>query len=127
MLNSSIRPIDRTLSGATTSSQSRLGSNGNEGVLHIPQSSGITGALPSDCLLTYTGHLLEGGSYSSTEIQTVYSTAPANWVDTRMSLTRYKFSNILVHASLWHICHATEEVQIRGKWIKFQEDCFEED
>ena len=30
-------PMDRTLSGATTLGQSRPGSNGNKGVLHIPQ------------------------------------------------------------------------------------------
>ena len=35
----SIWPIDRNLSGATTPGQSGPGSNGNEGVLHIPQSS----------------------------------------------------------------------------------------
>ena len=41
---SSISPIDRTLSGATTIGQSGLWSNGNKGVLRIPQSSCITGA-----------------------------------------------------------------------------------
>ena len=40
---SSILCIDRTLSGATTLSQSGPGSNSSEGVLHIPQSSSITG------------------------------------------------------------------------------------
>ena len=39
---SSICPIDRTLSGATTPGQSELGSDGNKEVLHIPQSSRIT-------------------------------------------------------------------------------------
>ena len=58
MLNSSIRPIDRTLSGATRLSQSQPKSDGNEGVLHIPQSSSITGALPSDCFKSYLGHSL---------------------------------------------------------------------
>ena len=57
----SIWPIDRILSGATTSIQSEPGSNGNEGVLPIPQSSNITGALPSDCLASYPGHLFCGG------------------------------------------------------------------
>ena len=32
-----------------TPGQSGPGSNGNKGVLRIPQSSNITGALPSDC------------------------------------------------------------------------------
>ena len=40
---SSILPIHRTLSGATTSGQSGLSSVINEGVLHLPQSSCITG------------------------------------------------------------------------------------
>ena len=39
---SSIWPIDRTLSGVTTPSQSGPGSDGNEGILCIPQSSNIT-------------------------------------------------------------------------------------
>ena len=43
--------MDRTLSGATTLGQSELGSDGNEGVLRIPQSTSITEALPSDCLV----------------------------------------------------------------------------
>ena len=68
----------RTLSGATTADQRRPGSDGNEGVLHIPQSSNISGASPSDCLLSYSGHSLEE-SYPSAEMQSVYSTAPADW------------------------------------------------
>ena len=46
------------LSGASTPGQSGPGRNGNEGVLHIPQSSSITGTSPSDCLVSYPGHLL---------------------------------------------------------------------
>ena len=46
-------PIDRALSGTTTLGQNESGSNGNEGVLFIPQSSSINGALPSDCLVSY--------------------------------------------------------------------------
>ena len=45
---SSIWPIDMTLSDATTQGQSRPGSNGNEGLLCIPQISNITGTSPSD-------------------------------------------------------------------------------
>ena len=51
-------------------------SNGNKGVLCIPQSSSITEALPSDCLMSHPGHALGRGSYSSAEMQSVYSTAP---------------------------------------------------
>ena len=57
---SSIWPIDRTLSGATTPGQSGPGSNGKEGVLCIPQSSSIIGASPSHCLVSYSEHSLEG-------------------------------------------------------------------
>ena len=57
---SSIWPIDRTLSGATTLGQSGPGSDGNEGVLRILQSSCITGNSPLDGLLSYPGHSLVG-------------------------------------------------------------------
>ena len=70
MLSSSIWPIDRTQSGAITQGQCGLGSDGNEWVLCIPQSSSITGASPS-------GHSLDE-SYPFAEMQFVYSTAPAN-------------------------------------------------
>ena len=46
------------LSGATTPGQSEPGSNGIEEVLCIHQSSSITEALPSDCLVSYPGHSL---------------------------------------------------------------------
>ena len=49
---SSIQPIDRALSGATTPGQTGPESKGNEGVLRIPQSSSITGTSPSDCLVS---------------------------------------------------------------------------
>ena len=48
-----IWPIDITLSSDATPRQSGPGSDGNEGVLHIPQSSGITETSPSDCLVSY--------------------------------------------------------------------------
>ena len=50
--------INRALSGATPSGQSGPESDGNERVLYIPQSSGITWTSPSVCLLSYLGHLL---------------------------------------------------------------------
>ena len=70
-------PYIGPLSGATTLGQSGPGSNGNEGVLRFPQSSSIAGTSPSDCLVSYPGHSL--GSYPSAEVQSVYSTAPADW------------------------------------------------
>ena len=66
--------MDRTLSCATCIGHSEPGSDGNEGVFYIP------GASPSDCLMSYPGHLLEE-SCPSVEMHSVYSTAPANWVD----------------------------------------------
>ena len=52
-------PIDMASSDATTPGQSGHCSNGNEGIFHIPQSS-KAGALPSDGLMSFPGHLLEG-------------------------------------------------------------------
>ena len=66
--SSSIGPI----SGATTPSQSGPGNDGNEGILHILRGSSITGASPSDCLMSYSEHSLEE-SHLSAEIQSVYS------------------------------------------------------
>ena len=45
-------PIDSTLSAAATLGQSWSRSDGNEGVFRIPQSSSITGASTSDCLVS---------------------------------------------------------------------------
>ena len=92
--------------------QSGPGSESNKGVLHIPQNANITEISPSDCLVSYPGYLshwvplsyglvlhlskklskfpypgyLLGDSYSA-KMQSVYSTAPANW-DTGHSLVR---------------------------------------
>ena len=51
-------PLIGPLSGATTPGQSGPGSNGNAGVLRIPQSSYITGTSPSDFLVYYPGQSL---------------------------------------------------------------------
>ena len=45
-----------TLSGAATLGKNGPGSNGNKGVLCIPQNSSITGASPSNCLESYPGY-----------------------------------------------------------------------
>ena len=60
-LFSSIWLIDWGLSGATTLGQSDTGSDDNEGVFCIPQSSSITGTSQSDCSVSYLGHSLGGG------------------------------------------------------------------
>ena len=82
MSNNSFWPTDRTLSSVTTPDQSEPGSNGNEGVIHIPQSF-MAGAEPSDCWVSYPVHLL-GKFYPSAEMQSMYSTAPADWIKQRM-------------------------------------------
>ena len=80
MSNSSICPVDRNLSGATTPGQSEYGSDCNKRVLCISQSSSITGTSQLDSLVSYPGYSLGGGrSYSSAEMQSVYSKAPADW------------------------------------------------
>ena len=86
--------MDKAQAGATILGQSVPGSNGNEGVLRIPQSSSITRTSPSDCLVTYPGHSLGGGSYPSAEVQSVYSTAPSDW-----AMILCKLSN----SSIWSI------------------------
>ena len=65
-------------SASTTLGPSVPGSDSNEEVLHISQSSSITGTSASDCLVSYPGHLLER-SYPSAEKQLVNSTASTEW------------------------------------------------
>ena len=64
---SSIWSIDTVLSGAATPGQSGPGSDGKEGVLHIPQSSSSTGTSLSDCLVSYQDTRWEE-SYPSAEL-----------------------------------------------------------
>ena len=56
-----------TLTGTTALGQSGPGSNSNEGVLHIPQSSRTEASL-SDGLMSYPQHYLVGHSYFSAEM-----------------------------------------------------------
>ena len=69
-----IWPIDRALSGGTTPGQSGPRSDGNKVVLRISQNSSIIGTSLWGCLVSYPGHLSAVGSYSSEEMQSVYST-----------------------------------------------------
>ena len=79
-------------------------SDGNEGVLYIPQSSSITEASASDCLMSYLGHsVVVGGSYPSEEVQSVYSTTSVDWADVYMRPT--KDTLIKQHSSDQWICH----------------------
>ena len=55
--------MDKILSGAMTTDQRRTENDGIEGILRIPQSSSMIGAIPSDYLESYPGNLLrKGGS-----------------------------------------------------------------
>ena len=125
MSNLSIWPIDRTLSGIISPGQSGPGSNGNEGVLDIIQSS-RAGASPSDCLGSYPGRSWMGGgrlrfrrdvsgvfyslirqghslreSYSVAEMQLVYSTAPADWAKGIRNIIDNKYQPMSNNSSWW--------------------------
>ena len=101
MSNISIWPIDNTLSGVTTPGQSEPGSNGNEGVLYISQSSKIRD-MWSDCLVSYREYLMRGGgqSYPSEEMHSVYFIAPADWAGRKwewiMNFSKYIYIYIYI-------------------------------
>ena len=59
MSSSSMWPIDRTLSGTSTPSQSGPGSNGNELIPRVSQSTNTVPS-PSDGSVSYRGHSLVG-------------------------------------------------------------------
>ena len=65
--------------------QSGPGSDGNEGVLHIPQSSSTAGTTPSDCLMSYAGHLLcfykDRKYVNKTEKRQIHGTQQKSWVN----------------------------------------------
>ena len=79
MLISSIWLTDRILSGATTLTQSGPGSESNESLFRIPQSSSIIENLLSDCWVSYQETSWWEVSYPSAEMQSIYSSAPADW------------------------------------------------
>ena len=69
---SSIQPIDRNLSVATTPKWV------NWGAMAITELSAFPKASPSDSFVSYLGHSL-GESYQSAEMLSVYSAAATNW------------------------------------------------
>ena len=71
-------PYIEPLSGTTSLGQSWPGSDDNKGVLRISQNLGITGASPSDFLVSYQDTRWKG-SYPAAEKQSMYSTAPNDW------------------------------------------------
>ena len=74
---SPIWPIDRTLSGVTTSGQSGPESDGNDGVPAFPKAPALVEP-HHKIFVSYPGHSL-GEFYSFAEKQSVYSTALADW------------------------------------------------
>ena len=79
----SIWPIDGTLSRFTTSARFDLG------VMKMNGCSSIIGTSPSDCLVSYLGHLLEE-CYPSAEMQSVYPTGLVNWATADLKHTLSK-------------------------------------
>ena len=78
---SSIWPIDRTPSDSTTLDQSRPESDFNEGILCIPQSSCITEASLSDCLVSYLGPSLLGPLTLCTDAASVFGSLIRTRID----------------------------------------------
>ena len=95
-LFSSISPIDRNISCATTPGQSWPSNDGKKVVIQISQSSRITGASPSDGLVSYPGHLLEK-FYPTAEMPSVYSAAPADWAISGLVSLFNGISNFVVY------------------------------
>ena len=123
MSNRSIWPIDRTLSDATTPDQRGSERNGNEGVLCITQNSSITGASPSNCLVTYPGHSWVGVlPLSRDAVSVFYSRSQLGYSS---SFDRYP--SWLVH---WHVTYCFTPCVIWKplRWncdiIKFENSCF---
>ena len=77
-LNSSIWPIDRTLTGTTPLGQSEPESNGNEGVIYNPKAPGV-GSCYQMQFSVISSTLADGGVLA--EMQSVYSTAPDDRAD----------------------------------------------
>ena len=67
------------LRGSTISGPRGHGGNSNKKLLHIPQSS-RTGVSTLNSLVSYQDTRWVRHFYPSAEMQSVYSTAPADWV-----------------------------------------------
>ena len=100
------------LSGATIPGQSGPGSNGNEGVLRIPQSSSITGTSPSDCLVLYPGHLLgEVLTLSREAVGVFYSPKSNSYVNKTLSNCKM--------AIIFSEVKYVKRLSFREKWRQF--------
>ena len=98
MSNSSIWPIGRTLSSASTPGQSEYGRNGNEGVLRILQ---ISSSLFNVISRTF---FFGWWSFSSAEMQSVYSTSLDDWIGLRVWFWAYLSSALsMLFFGVWII------------------------
>ena len=84
-----------TLSGATNLGQNGRGSNGNEEVLHISQSSRAR-TLPSDSLMSYPWHTLWVGALLLCKDAVIESYASADWSEyfINMEFSEFIFRNL---------------------------------
>ena len=103
MSNSSIWPIARTLSGATTPGQSESGSDANKEVLRIPQRSSITGTLTIRLFWVISRTLIGEESSTFAEMQSVYSTAPADWTGREWSTPSLPLLLVLLCPVSWAV------------------------
>ena len=100
-MNSSIWPLDRTLTGTTIPCQSVLGRNNNEGGLNIFQRS-RTGASLSDAVYCHNQDSRRvGASYSSAEMQSAYSTFPGDRAEGHKLLQLYFCDDGLLNGLNW--------------------------
>ena len=61
----------------------------------------ITGTSPSDCLISYPGHSLEGrGEVFPLSSKAVYSTAPADWATKSQGITLI----VCLYLHFWYSC-----------------------
>ena len=124
MQYSSIWPIDRTLSGAITLSQSGPGSNGNEGVLCIHQSSSNIGTSPSDCLVSYAGHSLRSLTLLQRCSQCILQYQPTDPGNSRVNRMKDMIAEYQKQKFLWagHIAMFTD-----SRWIHTVLECYPRD
>ena len=94
----------RPLTGTNTLGQSGPGSNSNEEVLHISQSS-KTEVSQSDSLVSYQKNTHWGKSYVFEEMQSAYSTTTANWFAKRIIRIKniYTYTYIHMYLLYWNI------------------------
>ena len=88
------------------------------GVLFLFRDSLYTWAwVSSDCLVSYPGHSLERGSYPSTEMQSVYSTTPANWATRWWSLI--PLHRFIIYMSMCIVCIYVIGIKINFRVVNF--------